>query len=61
MDEMSEQALGAALDRLEAQANPESTQAERDWIELVVRRASRLAGYLALAGAVAGIAYWVIH
>lgn len=58
---MSEQALGAALDRLEAQANPESTQAERDWIEFVVRRASRLAGYLALAGAVAGIAYWVIH
>jgi hypothetical protein len=61
MDEMSQQALGAALDRLETQANPESTPAERDWIELTVRRASRLAGYLSLAAAVAGIAYLVIR
>ena len=58
---MSQQALGAALDRLEVQANPESTAAERDWIELIVGRASRLAGYLSLAAAVAGIAYLVIR
>ena len=58
---MSEQALGAALDRLEVQANHESTPAERDWIELTVRRISRFAGYLALAAAVAGIAYLVIR
>ncbi len=58
---MSRQALGAALDRLEVQANPESTRAERDWIELTVRRVSRFAGYLALAAAVAGIAYLVIR
>jgi hypothetical protein len=61
MDEMSQQALGAALDRLEARANPESTPAERDRIELIVRRVSRLAGYLSLAAAVAGIAYLVIR
>jgi len=58
---MSQQALRAALDRIEAQSNPESTRAERDWIELTVRRMSRLAGYLAMATAVAGIAYLVIH
>jgi len=58
---MSQQALGAALDRLEAQANPESTPAERDRIELAVRRVSRFAGYLSLALAVAGIAYLVIR
>jgi len=58
---MSQQALGAALDRLEVQANPEATPAERDWIELTVRRVSRVAGYLALAAAVAGIAYLVIR
>lgn len=58
---MSQQALGAALDRLEAQSNPESTPAERDRIELIVRRVSRLAGYLSLALAVAGIAYLVIR
>ena len=58
---MSQQALGAALDRLEVQANPESTSAERDWIELTVRRMSRVAGYLALAAGVAGIAYLVIR
>lgn len=58
---MSQQALGAALDRLEVQASPESTPAERDRIELAVRRVSRLAGYLALAAAVAGIAYLVIR
>lgn len=61
MDEMSQQALRAALDRIEAQSNPESTRVERDWIELTVRRMSRLAGYLAMAAAVAGIAYLVIH
>ncbi|WP_157093841.1 hypothetical protein [Sphingomonas mali] len=58
---MSQQALGAALDRLEAQSNPESTPAERDRIELIVRRVSRFAGYLSLALAVAGIAYLVIR
>ena len=42
-------------------ACPESTPTERDWIELTVRRVSRLAGYLALAAAVAGIAYLVIR
>jgi len=61
MDEMSQQALRAALDRIEAQSNPKSTRVERDWIELTVRRMSRLAGYLAMAAAVAGIAYLVIH
>ena len=61
MDEMSQQALGAALDRLETQSNPESTTTERDWIELTVRRVSRFAGYLSLAAAVAGIAYLVIR
>jgi hypothetical protein len=61
MDDMSQQALGAALDRLEIQANPVSTPAERDRIELTVRRLSRFAGYLALAAAVAGIAYLVIR
>ncbi|MBW8842102.1 MAG: hypothetical protein JF608_09910 [Sphingomonadales bacterium] len=61
MDDMSEQALGAALDRFEVQVTPESTPAERDWIELTVRRVSRVAGYLALAAAVAGIAYLVIR
>jgi hypothetical protein len=61
MDDMSQQALGAALDRLDVQANPESTPAERDWIELTVRRVSRVAGYLALAAAVAAIAYLVIR
>ena len=61
MDDMSQQALGAALDRLEVQANPESAPVERDWIELTVRRVSRVAGYLALAAAVAGIAYLVIR
>ena len=58
---MSQQALRAALDRIEAQSNPKSTRVERDWIELTVRRMSRLAGYLAMATAVAGIAYLVIH
>ncbi len=58
---MSQQALGAALDRLEAQSNAESPAAERDWIELTVRRISRLSGYLALAAAVAGIVYLVIR
>jgi len=58
---MSQQALRAALDRIEAQSNLESTRVERDWIELTVRRMSRLAGYLAMAAAVAGIAYLVIH
>ena len=58
---MSQQALGAALDRVEIQANPESPSVERDWIELTVRRVSRVAGYLALAVAVAGIAYLVIR
>jgi len=58
---MSQQALRAALDRIEAQSNPKSTRVERDWIELTVRRMSRLAGYLAMAAAVAGIAYLVIH
>lgn len=58
---MSQQALGAALDRLDVQANPESTPAERDLIELTVRRVSRVAGYLALAAAVAAIAYLVIR
>jgi|GEM_PF-2049947 len=58
---MSQQALRAALDRIEAQSNPGSTRVERDWIELTVRRMSRLAGYLAMATAVAGIAYLVIH
>jgi hypothetical protein len=61
MDDMSQQALGAALDRLDVQANPESTPAERDLIELTVRRVSRVAGYLALAAAVAAIAYLVIR
>jgi len=61
MDDMSQQALGAALDRVEIQANPESVPVERDWIELAVRRVSRVAGYLALAAAVAGIAYIVIR
>lgn len=58
---MSQQALGAALDRLEAQSNAESPAEERDWIELTVRRISRLSGYLALAAAAAGIAYLVIR
>ncbi|HWU73882.1 MAG TPA: hypothetical protein VN137_10360 [Sphingomonas sp.] len=58
---MSQQALGAALDRLEIQANPESTLAESDRIELTVRRLSRLAGYLSLAAAVVVIAYLVIR
>lgn len=58
---MSQQALGTALDRLEVQASPESTPVESDRIELTVRRLSRLAGYLSLAGAVAVIAYLVIR
>ena len=58
---MSQQALGAALDRLEVQADTQSAPAERDLIELAVRRTSRLAGYLALAAAVLGIAYLVIR
>jgi len=58
---MSQQALGAALDQVEIQASPESAPVERDWIEVAVRRVSRVAGYLALAAAVAGIAYLVIR
>ena len=58
---MSQQALGAALDRVEVQADSQSAPAERDLIELTVRRTSRLAGYLALAAAVIGIAYLVIR
>ncbi len=45
---MSQQALGAALDRVEIQANPESTSVERDWIELTVRRVSRVVAYLVI-------------
>lgn len=61
MDEVSQQALRAALDRIEARSNPEWTRAERDWIELIVRHVSRFAGYLALATAVAAIAFLVVR
>jgi hypothetical protein len=61
MDEMSQHALDVAADRLEIQAAPDSAPAERDWIESSIRTASRVAGYLALAVAVAGIAYLVIR
>lgn len=58
---MSQHALDVAADRLEIQATPEPAPAERDWIEPSIRTASRLAGYLALAAAVLGIAYLVIR
>ena len=61
MDEMSQHALDVAANRLDTQTTSESAPVERDWIELSVRTASRLAGYLALAAAVAGIAYLVIR
>ncbi len=58
---MSRHALDVAADQLKIQATPESAPAERDWIEFSVRSASRLAGYLALAAAVLGIAYLLIR
>jgi hypothetical protein len=61
MDDMSKYAFDHLADRADVDHGAEVAADERDWIEIIVRRVSRFAGYASLAAAVAGLAYLAIR
>ncbi|UVO49043.1 hypothetical protein M0208_00330 [Sphingomonas sp. SUN019] len=58
---MSDLVLDHPADRIGVDHIAEQVDDERDWAEIVVRSASRLAGYVSLAVALLGIAYLAIR